>query len=110
MGFIDYVIDYFKGPTGLQGEPGISGEQGPPGASLDVTDQVIEFVHTVDTTDLVISAPSGTVIVNAVVLGDLSGLSFYAKVVHFDGANVLFEYQNSGPTFTVQLLLFVRPV
>lgn len=108
MGFVDYVVEYFRGPQGGPGPAGADGAAGAAGPALDVTDQDVTFpVHADSESVVEVDAPSGKYIHGAVLIGDTSALAGLTKTIDA-GSSVTFSCSHtSGDPVTVKLLLFV---
>lgn len=111
MGFIDYVVDYFKGPKGDDGSPGEAGPAGPP---LEVyTEQIVLTDNSSgEVQSHTVTYPAGKVVAGGFVLGDHSAASYFSFDADYTSSSTYFEYTYSGshpgPDITLQLVTFLR--
>lgn len=123
MGFIDYVVEYFKGPAGADGATGAAGSNGAAGPALEVVQYTREFTVGGSGSgggdgDGIQSfvIPTGKAFQGVVFLGDKSGIhvnpvygQFDIEPNHPEHFEVLYKYNTGQPVVTLEVLVFVAP-
>lgn len=127
MGFIDYVVEYFKGPQGdpgadgAPGATGLTGATGAAGPALTVNQSNEAFSYNPDPSEgynfVTVAAPTGKSVKGVVTLGDKSVYSHFTYAVLAAGVDdnpdydqVVFAYLHTvdpGSPTHLDVLLFL---